>query len=168
MNRGVQFANPFRIGLESAMANAVPMAVLWTVAVATAVCYYAVPGVAGLFEPLANWQRENGAVAAFLSLAVFCGVIPGVFIYSVMGTLNAFLRGYGVSVAPAVINIFALFVFRLIWSFAYFPHHRTLFHLYISYPIGWLIAIVMLLVIYRPAMGKAMERLEAEARERAG
>ncbi len=90
------------------------------------------------------------------------------FIYSVMGTLNAFLRGYGVSVAPAVINIFALFVFRLIWSFAYFPHHRTLFHLYISYPIGWLIAIVMLLVIYRPAMGKAMERLEAEARERAG
>ena len=85
------------------------------------------------------------------------------FIYSVMGTLNAVLRGYGVSVAPAVINIFALFAFRLIWAFAYFPHHPTLFHLYISYPIGWLIAIAMLLAIYRPSLKRARERLDAEA-----
>lgn len=90
------------------------------------------------------------------------------FVYSVMGTLNASLRGYGVSVAPAVINIFALFVFRLIWAFAYFPYHQTLFHLYISYPIGWLIAIAMLLAIYRPSLRKAMERLEAEAGAQAG
>ena len=83
MNRGVQFANPFRIGMESAMANAVPMAVLWTVAVATATCYYAVPGFADILEPLAKWQRSNGPVAAFLSLAVFCGVIPGVFLCTV-------------------------------------------------------------------------------------
>ena len=90
------------------------------------------------------------------------------FIYSIMSTLNASLRGYGVSVAPAVINIFALFVFRLIWSVTWFPHHQTLFHLYISYPIGWLIAIAMLLAIYRPAMRKAMARLEAEERAAAG
>ena len=117
-----------------------------------------------LYEKLGKLHYEAVAFGADRAKAV----ATFAFIYSVMGTLNAFLRGYGVSVAPAVINIFALFVFRLIWSFAYFPHHRTLFHLYISYPIGWLIAIVMLLVIYRPAMGKAMERLEAEARERAG
>ena len=90
------------------------------------------------------------------------------FIYSVMSTLNASLRGYGVTFAPAVINIFALFVFRLIWSVTWFPHHQTLFHLYISYPIGWLIAIAMLLAIYRPALRKAMERLEAEQRPQAG
>ena len=90
------------------------------------------------------------------------------FIYSVMGILTAFLRGYGVSLAPAIINIFAVFVFRLIWAFAYVPHHPSLFHLYISYPIGWLIAIAMLLMIYRPALRKARERLEREAREKAG
>jgi Na+-driven multidrug efflux pump len=90
------------------------------------------------------------------------------FIYSVMSTLNASLRGYGVSVAPAVINIFALFVFRLIWSVTWFPYHQTLFHLYISYPLGWLIAIAMLLAIYRPALRKAMVRLEAEERAAAG
>ncbi len=83
MNRGVQFASPFRIGMESAMANAVPMVVLWTVAVATATCYYAVPWFADVLEPLAKWQRNNGPVAAFLSLAVFCGVIPGVFLCTI-------------------------------------------------------------------------------------
>ena len=84
------------------------------------------------------------------------------FIYAVMGTLNACLRGYGVSVAPAVINIFALFAFRLIWAFTYFPKHPTLFHLYISYPIGWTIAIVMLLAIFQPAIRKAKARIAAE------
>jgi len=74
---------PLRIGFESAKANAVPMVVLWCAAVASAIGYYAVPGFAGLLEPLANWQREEGVVAAFLSLAVFCGVIPGMFMYSV-------------------------------------------------------------------------------------
>ena len=85
------------------------------------------------------------------------------FIYSVMGTLNAALRGYGVSIAPAVINIFALFGFRLIWAYTYFPKHPTLFHLYISYPIGWSIAIVMLLIIFTPAIRKA--KAQREARE---
>ena len=79
-----------------------------------------------------------------------------------MGTLNACLRGYGVSIAPAVINIFALFAFRLIWAFTYFPKHPTLVHLYISYPIGWSIAIVMLLIIFKPAIQKAKKRLDAE------
>ena len=86
------------------------------------------------------------------------------FIYSIMGTMNACLRGYGVSVSPAVINIFALFGFRLIWAYTYFPKHPTLFHLYISYPIGWCIAIAMLLVIFAPAIRKAKARQAAERR----
>jgi len=110
----------------------------------------------GLFLPGAPEAVAYGADRA-RAVSTFA------FIYCVMGVLNASLRGYGVSVAPAVINIFALFVFRLIWAYAYFPHHRTLFHLYISYPIGWLIAIAMLLAIYRPALRKAVRRLETES-----
>ncbi|MBR4692055.1 MAG: MATE family efflux transporter [Oscillospiraceae bacterium] len=115
----------------------------------------------GLFLPETPEAVAYGADRA-RAVATFA------FIYSVMGILTAFLRGYGVSLAPAIINIFALFVFRLIWAFAYFPRHPSLFHLYISYPIGWLIAIAMLLAIYRPTLRKARERLEREARERAG
>ncbi len=93
-------------------------------------------------------------------------VVSFVFIYAVMATVNAHLRGYGISILPAVVNIFALFVFRLIWSIAYFPRHPSLFHLYISYPIGWMIAIALLLILYRPAMHRARERLDAEAAAR--
>lgn len=80
---GAKPINPLRIGFESAKANVVPMVVLWAAAVATVTGYYAVPGFADVLEPLAKWHRANGSVASFLSLAVFCGVIPGVFLCSI-------------------------------------------------------------------------------------
>lgn len=75
--------SPLRIGYESAKVNLVPMVVLWLAAAATAVCYYVVPGFAALLEPLARWQRANGSIAAFASLAVFCGVVPGLFMCAI-------------------------------------------------------------------------------------
>ena len=75
--------SPLKIGWESAKANAVPMVILWAVAACLIVGYYCVPGVADGFKPLARWQRESGWSAAFLNLFVFCGVIPGVFIWSI-------------------------------------------------------------------------------------
>ena len=78
-----KMANPLRIGFESARANVVPMVVLWLAAFATVIGYYALPGFADLLEPLAKWQRDNGAFAAFASLAVFCGVIPGLFLCTI-------------------------------------------------------------------------------------
>ncbi len=80
---GEKISNPLRIGFDSAKANVVPMAVLWLVALATVLGYYAVPGFADLLEPLAKWQRDNGSLAAFVSLAVFCGVIPGLFLCTI-------------------------------------------------------------------------------------
>ena len=78
-----RYKSPLRIGWESAKANAVPMLILWAVAVCLIVGYYYVPGVADCFEPLARWQRESGWSAAFLNLFFFCGVIPGAFIWSI-------------------------------------------------------------------------------------
>ena len=83
LRMGMNHASPLRIGLASARANAVPMVVLWVAAVATVAGYYAVPRFAAALEPLAKWQRENGSVAAFASLAFFCGVIPGLFLCTV-------------------------------------------------------------------------------------
>ena len=76
---GKSNVSPLRIGIESAKANAVPMVVLWCVAVATVAGYYSVSWFTNFLEPLAKWQRDNGAVAAFLSIAFFCGVVPGLF-----------------------------------------------------------------------------------------
>ena len=70
---------PLRVALESARANFVPMAVLWSVAFLTVFAYYRLAGVAAALEPLARWQRAHEAAGAFLSRVVFSGIVPGLF-----------------------------------------------------------------------------------------
>ena len=70
----------FRVALRSFRANAVPIAVLWLVAGLTVAGYYRVPAVRSLLEPLSVWQCRSGWIAAFLNRAVFCGLVPGVFL----------------------------------------------------------------------------------------
>lgn len=72
-----------RIGIASVRANAVPIFVLWMVALVMVLSYYFVPGVSGVLGPLARWQTEGGWFAAFLNRVVFCGIIPGSFLLSV-------------------------------------------------------------------------------------
>jgi len=67
------------MGFLSVRANAVPMAVLWTVAAVLVGGYFFVPGVAAALEPLARFQRAYGIWAGFVSQFFFCGVIPCLF-----------------------------------------------------------------------------------------
>ena len=75
--------NPWRVGWESAKANAVPMVLLWLLAAATVVTYYVVPCAAAVFGPLQRWHIEGGWVAAFLNRTFFLGLLPGVFLLTV-------------------------------------------------------------------------------------
>ena len=79
----MKLPRPVRIGLESVKANAVPMVVLWGMAGLMALAFYRVPAMNAVFAPLAKWQTESGWVAAFLNRVIFCGIIPGVFLWSV-------------------------------------------------------------------------------------
>ncbi len=75
--------NPWRIGWESAKANAVPMLLLWMLAAGTVLVYYFVPDAAAAFEPLRRWQVEGGWWTAFLNRVFFLGLLPGVFLLTV-------------------------------------------------------------------------------------
>ena len=71
-----------RIGLESAKANATPMAVLWVLAIAAVGAYYLLDPFREMLEPVAEWHRAWGWRAAFVSQTVFCGILPGVFFFA--------------------------------------------------------------------------------------
>ena len=58
------------------------MVVLWVLAALAVFGYYRVPSFAALLEPVADWQRDGGWAAAFLNRVAFCGVLPGVFLFS--------------------------------------------------------------------------------------
>ena len=70
------------IGLASAQANVVPMAVLWGFAAALVVGYYRIPAVSSVLSVVAEWQVRGGHFAAFLNRVVFSGVIPWLFMLS--------------------------------------------------------------------------------------
>lgn len=69
-----------RIGLASARANFVPMCVLWFLAGALVGAYYLIGPFRELLEPVAQWHRDWEWRAAFMSQAIFCGILPGVFL----------------------------------------------------------------------------------------
>ena len=80
---GKQEEGPWRIGWNSIRANRVPMLVLWGAVLLLTVAYYHVPGFAGLLAPVREWQARNGALAAFATQFVFCGVLPALFLHAV-------------------------------------------------------------------------------------
>lgn len=70
------------------------------------------------------------------------------FIYGVLDVLTASMRGFGISIAPAIISVVCICGFRILWSKTYFLTHRTLFSLYLSYPLAWLISLVPEIIMY--------------------
>ena len=37
---------------------------------------------------------------------------------------------------------------RILWIFGFFPHHKSLYFLFISYPASWIITIVMQVICF--------------------
>ena len=56
---------------------------LWSLAAAAVAAYYLAGPFRALLEPVAEWHRAWGGRAAFVSQAVFCGVLPGAFLLAI-------------------------------------------------------------------------------------
>ena len=109
----------------------------------------------GLFQP------GNAAAIAFGEQRVMA-VCSLAFIYGFLESMNSSLRGYAVSLPQAVINGLGLFGFRTLWSIFYFPRHQDLFHLYLSYPVAWVLCIAAMASIYVPMVRRRVAQLTAE------
>ena len=64
------------------------------------------------------------------------------------------LRGIGASLMPTLNSVFAICVLRIVWIATAFSASRTMFTLFLSYPISWTVAIIMQLICYVLAMKK--------------
>ena len=58
-------------------------------------------------------------------------------------------QGMGYSVLPMVVSLTGACGLRVIWILPFFAYHHTLFSLYISYPISWLITAAAHTICYR-------------------
>ncbi len=62
--------------------------------------------------------------------------------------MSGSLRGYGNSLAPALIALLGICVTRVIWVFTVFPMERTYSNLLACYPISWSITALIMLGYY--------------------
>ncbi len=72
----------------------------------------------------------------FYFLCGFMDLFPGV------------MRGMGHAFVPMILSVIGTVGVRIIWIFLYFPSHRTLYDLFMSYPVSWLATIVMQVICY--------------------
>lgn len=70
------------------------------------------------------------------------------FLCGIMDLFPGALRGMGYSAVPMVLSIIGTAGMRVLWIFAFFPQHRSLYFLFISYPASWIATIVMQVVCY--------------------
>ena len=70
------------------------------------------------------------------------------FFCGIMDLFPGALRGMGYSTVPMILSIIGTVGVRILWIFVFFPMHRSLYFLFISYPGSWIATIVMQVICY--------------------
>ena len=78
-----------------------------------------------------------------------------------MDVLAGTIRGLGYSMLPMIVSLIGACVFRIIWIFTVFRVQHTLFILYASYPISWILTILAHFVCYLIVRKKVFRPQEA-------
>ena len=70
------------------------------------------------------------------------------FFCGIMDLLPGALRGMGHSTVPMILSVIGTVGTRIVWIYVIFPCHRSLDFLFISYPVSWLLTIVMQVICF--------------------
>lgn len=71
------------------------------------------------------------------------------------------LRGIGCSVLPMVVSVLGVCAFRVFWIFTVFQQYRSLWTLYISYPVSWVLTAAVNMVCFMLVRKKQKAMMEA-------
>ena len=69
-------------------------------------------------------------------MQVICGTY---LLCGIMDVLGGSMRGMGYSFVPMIVSLVGACGLRILWIFTVFQWHRSLFVLYLSYPITWIL-----------------------------
>lgn len=65
------------------------------------------------------------------------------FLCGLMDMIPGSMRGVGYSAVPMILSIIGTVGTRLVWIYGVFPNHRSLYVLFMSYPVSWGLSIVL-------------------------
>lgn len=102
--------------------------------------YFFGPELLKIYTSDADVIRCGVEVLAFTTVPYFC--------CGIMDLLPGALRGRGYSGVPMILSIIGTVGTRIVWIFGLFPAHRSLSFLFISYPVSWILTILMQAVCF--------------------
>ena len=102
--------------------------------------YFFGPELLKIYTSDADVIRCGVEVLAFTTVPYFC--------CGIMDLLPGALRGMGYSGVPMILSIIGTVGTRIVWIFGLFPAHRSLSFLLISYPVSWILTILMQAVCF--------------------
>ena len=102
--------------------------------------YFFGPELLKIYTSEADVIRCGVEVLAFTTVPYFC--------CGIMDLLPGALRGMGYSGVPMILSIIGTVGTRIVWIFGLFPAHRSLSFLFISYPVSWILTILMQAVCF--------------------
>ena len=102
--------------------------------------YFFGPELLKMYTSDADVIRCGVEVLAFTTVPYFC--------CGIMDLLPGALRGMGYSGVPMILSIIGTVGTRIVWIFGLFPAHRSLSFLFISYPVSWILTILMQAVCF--------------------
>ncbi len=95
-------------------------------------------------------------------LSVVCATY---FLCGMMDVTCGSIRGMGYSVTPTIVSLAGACGFRILWIFTIFVWNRSLFTLYLSYPISWIITFAAHLICFIIFFLRWKKKNEAWGRE---
>ncbi|MDY6267339.1 MAG: MATE family efflux transporter [Selenomonadaceae bacterium] len=99
-------------------------------------------------RPMLGFFSTNPVVIENAITRIEYVVLPE-FICTGFDISSSALRGYGVSLAPAIATLISVCGVRLIGVWWYFPMHPTFANLMVLFPISWIVADVLIISLYR-------------------
>lgn len=70
------------------------------------------------------------------------------FICALMDLFPGAMRGMGYSTIPMILSVIGTVGVRIFWIYCVFPTHHSLDILFISYPLSWLVTVIMQAICY--------------------
>lgn len=103
----------------------------------------------------------NNTQAIAIGLDRFTIICLSYCLCGIMEVLSYSLRGIGFSILPTIVSLCGVCSIRIIWVFTFFqkPFFHNLKGLSYSYPISWVITIIILLILYMTLRNKVFHQI---------
>lgn len=98
-------------------------------------------------------------------MEVFLYTTTTYFICGLMDLIPGAMRGMGRSAVPMLLSVIGTVGTRIVWIYGVFPYHHSLDVLFISYPLSWLLTVLMQTVCYYFVRKQVYSTMQQPARD---